>query len=41
MSSVTRKLYEDLRNIVPLFVEDTPKYEEIEKVIEYLKTNKQ
>ena len=41
MSSATRKLYEDLRNIVPLFVEDTPKYEEIEKVIEYLKTNKQ
>ena len=33
----TRKVYEEVRRIVPLFIEDTPFYKEIAAVEEYLK----
>ena len=36
LSAKTREFYQEIRNIVPVFVEDTPKYKEIEKLIEYL-----
>ena len=36
LSNVSRKVYSDLRKIVPVFVEDTSKYEEIEKIKEFL-----
>jgi histidine ammonia-lyase len=39
MSSVTGPLYDQLRKIVPVFVEDTSKYEDIENVINYLRQN--
>lgn len=38
LSSITLQLYKDIRNIVPNFIEDTPKYKEIGNIIEYLKT---
>ena len=34
-----RKTYSDIRAIVPVFVEDTPFYEEIAQVEEYLRSN--
>lgn len=37
LSDNTGKIYDKVRAIVPKFVEDTPKYQEIEKVIKYLK----
>jgi histidine ammonia-lyase len=37
LSLATRKIYDDVRKIVPVFIEDTPKFKEIERVIEYLK----
>lgn len=37
LSPVTANVYSNLRAIVPLFVEDTPKYNDIEKIINYLK----
>jgi histidine ammonia-lyase len=36
MSPVTRKCYEKLREIVPAFVNDTPKYEEIKRMKAFL-----
>ena len=36
LSSKTHEFYKEIRNLVPVFVEDTPKYKEIEKLIEYL-----
>ena len=33
----TQSLYGDIRAIVPVFIDDTPKYKEIENVVEYLK----
>ncbi len=39
LSSHTKTLYNKLRKIVPAFVEDTPKYEEIAKISEYLFEN--
>ena len=33
----TRKVYNDLRAIVPVFVEDSIKYKDIENIISYLK----
>ena len=33
----TRKLYNSIRNLVPVFVEDTPKYKEIERIEQMLK----
>ncbi|MDR0370316.1 MAG: aromatic amino acid ammonia-lyase [Prevotellaceae bacterium] len=38
LSRRSQKLYDDIRNIVPLFIKDTPKYKEIEKMTGYLKT---
>ncbi len=37
LSLRTKALYDDIRAIVPTFVEDTTKYNEIKSVIEYLK----
>lgn len=37
LAPATRELYNQVREIVPVFVEDTPKYKEIEAVIEWLK----
>jgi histidine ammonia-lyase len=37
LSRTTRKVYDEVRAIVPLFIEDTPKYEEIENIINYLR----
>ena len=37
LAPATRKLYGDIRAIVPAFVEDTPKYEEIRRIGAYLK----
>ena len=39
LAPVSRKAYSDIRAIVPVFVEDTPFYEEIARVEEYLRTN--
>jgi Histidine ammonia-lyase len=36
----TKALYQDIRQLVPVFVEDTPKYIDIENVINYLKNKK-
>lgn len=40
LSDKTRRLYDEVRGIVPCFVEDTPKYKEIEKLTDYLVSNK-
>ena len=40
LSEQSRTLYHDIRNLVPAFVEDTPKYEEIATVIDFLKNRK-
>lgn len=37
LSSATRRLYDAVRSLVPAFVEDRPRYREIEAVINYLK----
>lgn len=37
LSSSTKKLYDEIRTIVPAFKEDTPKYQEIRDIIDYLK----
>jgi histidine ammonia-lyase len=36
MSPVTRKFYEKLRSIVPVFIQDTPKHEEIKRMKTFL-----
>ncbi len=36
LSSFTKNIYDELRAIVPVFVEDTPKYEEIERMVNHL-----
>jgi histidine ammonia-lyase len=36
----SRKVYEEFRKIVPLFIEDTPFYKDIANIENYLKTNK-
>lgn len=36
LSSKTRAFYKEVREIVPVFIEDTPKYEEINNLIKYL-----
>lgn len=36
----TRKVYDELRNLVPVFIEDTTKYKEVALVKEYLMSNK-
>lgn len=40
LSSTTRKAYSDLRKMVPIFIEDTPKYEEIKKVKDFIRLNR-
>lgn len=37
LAPATRQLYDDIRAIVPIFIEDSPKYKEIERVERYLK----
>ena len=37
LSPHSKKFYAEVRQIVPVFIEDTPKYQEIEDLIEYLK----
>lgn len=39
LSSFTKEIYEKLREIVPVFTEDSPKYEEISSIKEYLINN--
>lgn len=39
MASVTREIYEHMRKIVPVFIEDSPKYEEIDAIKKYLRSN--
>lgn len=36
LAGTTQKIYQELREIVPVFTEDTPKYKELKKVEEYL-----
>ncbi len=37
LAPATKTLYDDIRSIIPAFVEDTPKYVEIRKITDYLK----
>ena len=37
LSPTTRKTYEELRSVVPVFVEDSIKYKDINNIISYLK----
>ena len=39
LSDETKRLYHEIRNIVPTFIEDSTKYKEIELVINFLKNN--
>lgn len=39
LAPATRKLYDEVRELVPVFIEDTPKYEEIARLENYLKTH--
>ncbi len=40
LSSKTKAVYDEIRSFFPLFVEDTPKYKDIEKMQEFLKNYK-
>ena len=40
LSPTSRKVYDKIREMVPLFIEDTPFYKDIANVENYLKTNK-
>ena len=37
IAPATRRIYDQVRKIVPLFIEDTTKYEDIANIISYLK----
>jgi histidine ammonia-lyase len=37
LSATTRKFYTDIRQIIPVFVQDKPKYKEIDNIMSYLK----
>lgn len=37
LSDVTREIYTEIRSFFPVFIEDTPKYEDIERMNRYLK----
>lgn len=39
MASLTKDIYKNLREIVPVFIEDSPKYEEIDAIKNYLRNN--
>jgi histidine ammonia-lyase len=38
LSTSTKAIYDQVRAIVPVFIEDTPKYKEIEAMVAYLKS---
>lgn len=38
MSPITRQVYRDVRAIFPKFIEDSPKYKDVERVKQYLQT---
>jgi histidine ammonia-lyase len=40
LSDTGREIYTDIRSFFPVFVEDTPKYKDIERMNNYLKTKK-
>jgi histidine ammonia-lyase len=40
LSTFTRHVYDDLRTIVPVFIEDTPKYKEIKAICSHMFENK-
>ena len=40
LSSYSRKKYEDLRDIIPMFTEDAVRYNDIQNVIQYIMENK-
>lgn len=40
LSETSRRIYDEIRAMVPLFIKDTPKYEEEAAVIDYLKNKK-
>ncbi len=40
LSPRSRKVYDDIRTLFPVFKEDQPKYKEIERIIDYLKKSK-
>lgn len=40
LSDKGRQMYDEIRNIVPTFIEDTPKYQEVADVIDFLKNKK-
>ncbi len=39
LSDKTKAVYDDLRKIIPKFIEDTPKYEEIENIKSFIENN--
>jgi histidine ammonia-lyase len=39
LAPATKKQYDAIRSITPTIIEDTPFYEDIEAVINYLKSN--
>ena len=39
LSEESRLVYREMRNLCPIFVQDTPKYEEIASIVNYLKKN--
>lgn len=40
LSVRSRNIYNEIRNVFPTFVEDKPKYKDISRVVDYLKTKK-
>lgn len=38
LSPTSQKVYHEIRELVPMFIDDTPKYKEIQKICNYLKT---
>jgi histidine ammonia-lyase len=37
LSDITGEIYTEIRSFFPVFIEDTPKYEDIERMNRYLK----
>jgi histidine ammonia-lyase len=37
LASSTKQTYRELRKIVPVFTDDSPRYTDLEKIIKYLK----
>jgi histidine ammonia-lyase len=40
LSPITREFYTQIRKIIPLFIQDKPKYKEIEQIVSFLKNEK-